>query len=240
MDTESSLPPTPPAATRRRGLALGAALGAAALVASILGVTTIAGAQDDPATGPVIESTIDDADTGVDAGEAEPLPDFDDNIDWDDVDPAWVAFDECIETALADIDWDSVDENDDTDWAAIDARYEQAEADCKDLLPDDVKAEWEAWEPFDQCLTDAGFGPAASMETGPVVYVETGDGGQTIEFGDTPGSVTITGDADGVSVSTEGGVRVVDEAEIDAAFEACEALLPDDFDDDDFDNAAAG
>ena len=44
------------------------------------------------------------------------------------------------------------------------------------------------------------------------------------------------------SVSTEGGVRVVDEAEIDAAFEACETLLPDDFDDDfddsdDFDNA---
>ena len=95
MDNES---PQPTTASGRRRLAIGAGLGVTALLASILGVSAIAGAQDDPATAPVVESVIDEE---SDDHEAELRSDFDDNIDEDDIDPAWEPFDQCIETALA-------------------------------------------------------------------------------------------------------------------------------------------
>ncbi|MAL66273.1 MAG: hypothetical protein CL413_03640, partial [Acidimicrobiaceae bacterium] len=53
------------------------------------------------------------------------------------------------------------------------------------------------------------------------------------------GTVTITGDAAGVSVTTDGDVSVLDDAAFEAAFEACDELLTEDVSDvnefDDFD-----
>jgi len=69
--------------------------------------------------------------------------------------------------------------------------------------------------------------------------LEDGETGQSIQFGEDGGTVTITGDATGVSVTTDGDVSVLDGTAFEAAFEACDELLPEDMSDvyefDDFD-----
>lgn len=267
-----------PAARSRRPNALtGAVLGVIALTASVLGVSAIAGAQDEP-------TTADEPAAGLEAGFALEDGDFDDEewaafddcidgavdgieepaddvelseADWEALEAqfeaaeaecsdllpedvkaeiaAWEPFDECLDTELGSVDFDDEADLTDEQWAALDAQFEAAEEACVDLLPEDVKAEWAAFEAFDECLADAGFGED-DFDHGPVVHIDTGDGGQVIEFGEAAGTVTITGDANGITVDSS-GVTVIDEGEIDAAFEACEQLLPEDaFDmDDDFD-----
>ena len=286
--------PTPPTRRRRPNALTGAMLGVVALTASVLGVSAIAGAQDEPTTDadPAVAADLDEMD--LDDGDFDD-GDFDDAVYFDDFDDeewaafdecidgalgpieepaddtdlteaewealeaqfeaaeaecndllpedvkaeiaAWEPFDECLDTQLESVDLDIEDEAELTDeqWAALDAQFEAAEEACVDLLPEDVKAEWAAFEAFDECLADAGFGEG-DFDHGPVVHIDTGDGGQVIEFGEATGTVTITGDANGITVDSS-GVTVIDEGEIDAAFEACEQLLPEDvFDmDDDFD-----
>lgn len=235
MDTESPITnePAPEGPSRRRSALTGAVLGIVALTASVVGVSAIAGAQDDPATDPAAAADLDIL------LDADDLDDADDIEDLDDGD--WQPFDECIEGEIGDLDVDvDVDESalTEEEWEALDDQFEAAEEACRDLLPADALVELEAFEAFDQCLTDAGFDEAA-FDDGPVVFIETGDGEQIIEFGEATGTVTITGDASGVTVATE-GVTMIDEGEIDAAFATCEQLLPedalDDWDDDEHDD----
>ena len=285
MDTESPsneaspIAPEPAAGpSRRRSALTGAVLGVVALTASVVGVSAIAGAQDDPVTDPEPAADLlvdaDDLDEHEDfevdayddaewaefdeclddalAGLEEPADDAElSDADWEafeaqfeaaeeactDLLPedvkaemaAWEPFDQCIDDQIGDLDIDESTVTDD-DWEALDAQFEAAEEACRDLLPADALAELEAFEAFDQCLADAGFDDSVFGDSGvdgPVVFIETGDGEQIIEFGDTPGTVTITGDANGITVAAD-GVTMVDEADIDAAFETCEQLLPED------------
>ena len=235
MDTETTTNPSlePEPTTRRCGLLGGAVLGAAALTASVLGIGAIAGAQDEPEIDDVAAGDVMDAD-----------------------DEAWAAYDQCLSDALGSVDEDSLDEDSidestlsDEEWEALEQQFEDAERTCDDLLPEDAEAEIdgdddgdfaddeadeEAFAAFDQCLTDAG------LSDGSVVYVEDDAAAQALQFGEGIGTVTITGDASGVSVTTDGDVSVLDER----AVEACEDLLPeeafedadDEIDDDEVDD----
>ena len=286
-DTESLQPspetPAPKPSARRRGVLSGALLGAVALTASVVGVSAIASAQDDPEVDEPDTVEVEEmSDEDLDGAEIIELDDagLDGEIMFDDVDdPAWAAFDECITNALGPIDEDAETDLTDEQWEALESQFDEAETACEDLLPEDVKAEIAAWQPFEecidaqigeidmgefdeamelsdeeltalddawaaadeacfdlmpedakadaeaftayeQCLTDAGFGD----DSGTVVYVEDGETGQSIQFGESTGTVTITGDSSGVSVATDGDVSVID----DSAFEACDELLPED------------
>ena len=155
---------------------------------------------------------------------------------------AWQPYEACIDEHLGDISdpWADGTEPTEAEWQAFDAAWQAANEACFDFLPEDAKAEAELWKAYDECLNDAGV-LDHGFGLGSLVHVETADGLQLIEFGDEPGSVSISGDANGVTVSTEGGVTVFDEEALDAQWEAidaaheeCERLLPDFFEDDDF------
>ena len=286
MDTESPThEPTPVTGKRRPSALTGALLGVVALTASVVGVSAIAGAQDEPTTdaepaGAEVDGDIDEMEhdgdfDDIDLEDGDMFGDFDDaewaafdecidgalggidepaedaelsDADWEALEAqfeaaeaecgdllpaevqeeiaAWAPFEECLDNQLGTVDFDEDADLTDEDWVALDAQFEAAEEACGDLLPEDIQAEMAAFEAFDQCLTDAGFGEG-DFDGGPVVHIDTGDGGQIIEFGEAAGTVTITGDANGISVDSS-GVTVIDEGEIDAAFEACEQLLPED------------
>ncbi len=220
MDEMLEPTPAPTAKTgNRRSVMLGAVLGAVALAGTIVGVSTVAGAQDEPTE---TES--------AEAAESEGH-DFAGDIFFDDEE--WEAFDQCIDEQLGDFEEsDFTTEPTDEEWAAIEAAWDAADAACSDLLPEEAKAEMEAWEAFDDCLADAGV---LDEDFGAMVHIESGDGFQVAQFGDATGSVTITGDANGVSVTTDGGVTLLDEAALDAEWEAidaahsaCEEFLPED------------
>ncbi len=214
--------PTPaPKAGKHHSVMLGALLGAVALAATIVGVSTVAGAQDAP--------TTDDTATALSVG--------DDTVD----DEMWAPFEKCMAEQLGDLweepsfddaDLDAIEfiEPTEEDWAALDAAWEAADAACVELLPESAQIELAAFEAFDQCLADAGV---LDESFGPAVHIETGSGFQFAVFGDIEGSITITGDSDGVVMSTDGGVTLLDEADLDAEWEAidaahsaCEDLLP--------------
>ena len=295
-ETETPEPsPEAAAPTRRRSSVLGGALlGAIALTASVVGVSAIASAQDDPEVDEAEAAEVEEmSDEDLDGVEIIDLDegDLDGEIMIDDFDdPAWAAFDECITNAIGDDAFSEVDEDTeltDEQWEALEAQFEQAEQACEDLLPEDVKNEIAAWQPYeecidgqlgeqdfdedteltdaaeiseeqwealeaqwiaadeacfdllpesakaeaeafkayDQCLTDAGFGDDMGSA---IVYVEDGETGQSIQFGESTGTVTITGDANGVSIATDGDVSVIDDEAFEAAFEACDELLPED------------
>ncbi len=162
---------------------------------------------------------------------------------------AWAPYEECIDAQIAanpalalddaKFDTDFGADKTDAEWEALDAAWTAADDACADLLPEEAKAEMAAFEAFDQCLADAGI--TDDFDSGPMVHIDGLDQFQVVEFGDVPGSVTITGDANGISVTTDGGVSVLDEAALDAEWEAydaaeasCEALLPADFFGDEF------
>ncbi len=145
---------------------------------------------------------------------------------------AFQPFDDCIDAQLGEKTIEDETELTDDEWETLESQFEAAEDACFDLLPEDTKAEAEAFQAYDDCLTDAGLGD----DMGAAIYVEDGETGQSIQFGEDGGTVTITGDATGVTVTTDGDVSVLDDAAFEAAFEACDELLPDDlFDFDEFD-----
>ena len=237
---EHDHPSTP---TPRRSAILGAIVGMAALTGTIVGVSTVAGAQADPTTAPAETSSVDD-DGAVEV------------MSIDDAD--FAAFDDCMSEQLGDlwiepiefdvemdeldlgefdIDERELDEHELAElqeWTEADEQaFEAADEACRDLLPADLQAELAEWDAYDTCVGDLGGFEDDLGEA--IVFVETGDGSQIVNFGELEGSVTITGSADGVTVSTDGGVTVLDEAALDAqwaefgaAHEACEDLLPED------------
>lgn len=214
--------PAPESRTRRHTTVLaGALLGAVTMTASVVGVSTIAGAQDDPA---------------IDDGTAAEVDETDDR--------AWAAFDECFDTAVEDPAFgakvfDEATESEaeaeltEAQWKALETQWQAAEDACFDLLPEDAKAAAEAFKAFDTCLADAGL---IDDTDAAVVHVEDAETGQFIQFGELTGSVTITNDASGLSIVTDGDVTVIDHTALEAVYETCEQMLPADlyeFDEDD-------
>ena len=225
-DTESPNHSPEPPSRRRAGVLTGGLLGAMALTAAVVGVSAIAGAQD---------SSADDRKATVEVAKTTGSELDDTTAMFEEDDAAWAAFDQCLSDALGPIDEDGIKDAELTDdeWEALEAQWIAAEDACFDLLPEDAKAEAEAFQAYDDCLADAGLGD----DMGAAIYVEDGETGQSIQFGEDGGTVTITGDATGVSVTTDGDVSVLDDAAFEAAFEACDELLPDDlFDFDDFED----
>ena len=288
MDSPEELTdPTPvsPRSNRHRAL-VGAVVGMMALAGTIIGLGAVADAADngDPLTTLAAETE------GAAAGDAEALmavfdPDFDEEAwqaheqcmadqlgdlrvepdvffsgdeppfsenneaVWEAADEAcfdllpqeikddiaaWQPYDDCIDGQVTELDvhpWVD-EEQSEAEWDAVETAWQAADEACRGHLPDHVQAQMAAFDAFDQCLTDAGVFDEG-FELGAVVYVETPDGFQVVEFGGTEGSVTISGTADSVTVTSKGGATVLDEAaleaqwsEIDAAHEACEQLLP--------------
>lgn len=117
------------------------------------------------------------------------------------------------------------------------ARFEAAHDACATLLPAELLEGMAAFEAFEECVQDqlgaSGVPFDGGFEFGTAVHVESPDGFEMLEFGEGPGTVTITGDADGVVVETEGDVTSRSGADLEAewesfddAHEACEQLLP--------------
>jgi hypothetical protein len=282
----------PPVSHSRRSAFAGVLIGVTALIGTIVGVAAIASAEDMTVTGddtapettiPVVtvpagahgdEITYDDDYAAYDACMAEELGDlwmepqfemfdeggdvpfgmpFDDATEQRYIDAeaacenqlpddvradieAWRPYEECVDDQVGDLGEPVVNAEDpaDADWEAYDAAWQAADEACRGLLPDDVQAEMAAWDAFNECINDADpFG--GEFSSGAVVNIETPDGFQMVEFGEIEGSVTITGTADGVTVTSTGGVTVLDESTLDAEWEAfdaaqaeCEQLLPED------------
>lgn len=284
LDSSNAQSPHGPASrSSRKTAVIGALVGMTALAGTLVGVGAIASAQDDPAetttTAPAsaesdaTDTEFFDADfEAYDACMAEQLGDlwiepeivFDDvfeDIPWDPADEqqfvdaeeacsdllpdeikaqieAWRPYEECVDAQIGDLPdpWANGEEPSEADWEAHDAAWDAADDACSNLLPEGVQAEMAAWEAFDECLGDAGVFDEGTSGLS-AVHIETGDGFQIAEFGDTEGSVTITGTDGNLSVTSTGGVTLLDEDALDAqwgafdeAHEACEDLLPEDLD----------
>jgi hypothetical protein len=269
-----STEPTSPRSTRhsKRSALIGALIGMSALAGTIVGVGAIASADDTtgddaPSTTVPVDTTppfttdeglpfdefaFDEdfaafdacmADQFDDAELAEPEQFDDANAACESLLPddvladieAWRPYEECIADQLGDIDepWMDLEIPSDSDFEAYETAWQAADEVCRELLPDDVAAEMAAWDAFDQCLSDAGGFDEEFV--GTVVQVDTPDGFQMVEFGEVEGSVTITGTADGVMVTSTGGVTVLDDDALDARWDAfdaaqaeCEQLLSED------------
>ncbi|MEZ5383042.1 MAG: hypothetical protein R2754_14755 [Microthrixaceae bacterium] len=211
---------TQPASWRRRG-ALGAAVfGVAAAGLMGLGALT-AGAQDD--TGAPAGVAVAD-EPAADAPAPEEGPSEADEAQFE-------KFEACLDEQLGELAPEGDEEPTDAQLEELDAKFEAAEQACEGELPEGVLEMDEAMEAefaeFEQCLDDTlGAEPAGSE----VVVVSGDDTEQVVQFGDEPGTVTITGTKDGVETNVEGGATSVDVDEMDQAFEAaeqkCESLLP--------------
>lgn len=179
MTTGTPLPsPQPPQTSRefadgssRRGALLaGAVIGVAALAASILGVSVLVGAQNDPSLDDK-PALLDDEPVGdeFDDGEFEdgmdddePSGDTDDDMFADERsdeemledEAEWAAFDDCIDSALGLSGHDSDSDLTDEQWDALEAQFDDAEQQCLDVLPEDVKAEWAAFAPYEECIDE--------------------------------------------------------------------------------------
>lgn len=208
----------------------GALVGMTALAGTLVGVGAIASAQDDPApaTPPAEIGEANAADTPTDESTAD-----------------WEAFETCMAGQLGDL-WAEpeilFDEGDMIEGEFVEAvpwepadeqKFVEAEEQCNDLLPEDVQAEMEAWDAFDECLNDAGVFDEGDIVASSV-HIETGDGFQVAEFGEIEGSVTVSGTDGNLTVTATGGVTLLDENTLDAewaafdeAHQACESLLPD-------------
>ena len=118
------------------------------------------------------------------------------------------------------------------------ARFDAAHEACATHLPDEIQEGMAAFEAFDRCLEEQLGEGALSFDggfgfSGTAVHVEGPDGFEMHEFGENPGTVTITGTADGVVVETDGDITSSTEADLEAewerfdeAHEACEQHLP--------------
>ena len=254
------LPPAAaPSRGRRRGFLAGVAVSALAIV-GLVGAVTFVGAQesDDPPADPApVETTEAAAETSEESDSDEDFQAFDDCLTEQlgdlDADRQWEAaeaacenllpedikaetlafrpFEECIDTEIGE-EPDFEADLTDADWEAFDQAFADAEAACKGLLPADALAEYEAFEAFEQCLSDNGAG-FDDHDMGNGVFIE-GEPFSQVVFGDEPGTVTITGTASGnLDVSVSGGATLLDESALEAQWEAeeaayssCENLLP--------------
>jgi hypothetical protein len=71
---------------------------------------------------------------------------------------AFQPYDDCIDTQLGGKTIDGDTELTDDEWEALEAQWITAEDACFDRLPEEAKAEVEAFKAYDDCLTDAGLG----------------------------------------------------------------------------------
>ncbi|MFQ5556808.1 MAG: hypothetical protein ACE5GB_04780, partial [Acidimicrobiales bacterium] len=165
MDT-----PTPVAHHSRRPAMVGAVIGSLALTGLVAGIGAVgAGAQsdDDPAITTAVITTVaeapedglvfDDAEwEAYDTCMAEQLGDL-----WfePDLDPFADLTDDEID-ALTDAEIDALFEEFDAQFPELDEadfeRYDEADLAGRQYLPEDVLAEIQAYEAYDQCLEDAG------------------------------------------------------------------------------------
>ena len=235
-----------PDPTPRKRLALGsAAIGAAAVLGSLLVFSGGAGAQDapelnEPTTAATVEADAVDAEGTV-------LELGDDMVILDDAfDADFAAYDECIENELG-IDFETAD---DAAWEGLtDDAWMAADAACEDQLPQEIRDMNAAWEQYDDCLAENGidFGDEAIAlediddaelieDFGAAVFVEDGENFTVAEFGDADGTITITQTDGEIVVSGDGDVEILDESAFDfevdeeweAAHAACEGELPED------------
>jgi hypothetical protein len=145
--------PTPPRPTSKRSALLGAVLGMTALAGTIVGVGAIASAQDEPIPESSAEPVADDGDGATsmlfdadfeafEACMAEQLGDLwlEPEVMFGELDD--LELDEVELLPFEEVPFDEFDEQ-----AFVDA--EQA---CNDLLPEEVKAEIEAWRPYEECI----------------------------------------------------------------------------------------
>jgi hypothetical protein len=215
-DLTSTAAATPPRRRLPRPLLHGA-LGAGAAVGLLLATPLLAGASggDEPDTAPATNIIGDGA---VNFGGS--------------LDPEHAAWNECLgehlglpadpadsEATFVEIDPDAADAADEA---------------CAELMPEEVRAQQHAFAEFDRCMNENAPGLLGAPAGATVIVIGPDGASEQVAFTDTPGTVTVTGTADGVQVTTDGGVDPVTEDELAAAaeqfqaqFEACEALLPD-------------
>lgn len=216
--------PAPAPRASSRSAFIGALVGMAALAATVVGVSAVAGARggDEPAA-----VSAPSTDEGTTDGPMV-VTDLDDSGFHD---PAFDAFDACLADELGDA-WT---ESPGVPGPRIDeSAFADAEAGCSEFLPDEVLADMEMWEAFDDCLREQGVADDVPIGFSSV-HIETVDGFQIAEFGDTEGSITISGTEGALTVESTGGVTILDESALeaqwealDAAHQACEQLLPED------------
>lgn len=137
--------PTPAAPSSKRSALIGAVLGMTALAGTIVGVGTIAGAQDEPEPDstviPAAES--DEADGDDESHESSLL-----------FDAEFEAFEQCMTEQLGDL-WGEPDidvEGEIPFDEADEDKFVAAEEACNELLPEEIKAEMEAWRPYEECI----------------------------------------------------------------------------------------
>ncbi len=239
--------------TSVRSVALGV-LGAL-LVAGLVVTVDLAGADAEPAldtvdaTGPAGPVDPTDADASADGGPAD-----------DAGDDPWIAYEACVDSHLdaagvvdpyawpdpsadpSDDDTVTLELPDPALFDTFDQAWDAADRACRDRLPDDLRAELEAWDAYDACI-DRELRARGLLDDGPpvdiplTVSVDGPSGFQIVELGDGPATVTITSDGSTVEVSVDGDAELVDltaldaeaaifDEEFEAAFAACDPLLP--------------
>ncbi|MCB0994513.1 MAG: hypothetical protein KDB21_05460 [Acidimicrobiales bacterium] len=215
---------------------LGALVGVTALVGSAFVLTSGAGADEAPTVSVSEEAPTEHASGG--GSFVVTTGDIGDVIDPAQIDELFAAFDKCLDTRLGS----------GADTPPTDDEWETAFEACESLLPEDSVVGFvegsdpaldEAFAEFDRCLAEHGVDlapePGFEEELGgeALVVVDSADGVTTAAFGEGDGTVTITS-ADGrIEVVGSGDVTVdtqdfVIDDEIDAAFAACDGVLPTD------------
>jgi len=235
--------------TNRTAGVIGAVVGAAALIATLVAFSAGATASSPSLADPDV-STREDHESG----------NFDDHGD-SEVSDEMIAAEACWLEVEADFGLDTVDESDDAAVAAVDwDGFGAAAAECEELLPADVQAELvvedELWQAFDVCVEDAfaelddrnEFSADGTFDDefdfGPAVSIMDDERYRFAEFGEGDGTVTITKRGDDLAVEVSGDVEVAEEellsevgeehfeldgemeAAYDQVFADCEVHLP--------------
>lgn len=218
--------------------------GAIAFVASTLAIGgLVIGSQFVSANSPSLAETVDQPDDND--------PAEDSNVDENADDPATPTIDieHCFfgsgamdagpfdlgDTALGDIDPEDIDD-------LLGEILDGDGAECTSMIPEDLQAEFAAWDDFDKCLDDQlgldeGFGLGRVGSVTVDVPSEDGFDFSIFDFGENDGSITIVKDGDNISVTTDGDVTELDEfsfgdldQDFEAAHDACADLLPEGLD----------
>ncbi len=212
----------------RKGIALGsAAIGAAAILGSLLAFSGGAGAQDAPELSePTAAAVVADDAAQIDGVELIELDGMGESFALDGAyDADFAAYDDCLQTELG-IDFESADE---AAWMALsDDAWDAADAACEDQLPAEILEMDAAFEKYDDCLADNGInfedeifavdGLGDEMlidDLGNHVFIEAGEAFSMAEFGDADGTITISQTDGVVEVLGEGDVEIVDFDEVD-------------------------
>lgn len=143
---------------------------------------------------------------------------------------AWKAHSECVEDKVGEDFWESEESHNDREAMEF---YEQADRECRSLLPQDIQDELAAWDEHSACTEDFLGEEAFYGESGDTVSYSTYDEYASYILGDGDSTITITKVDGEVSINVEGDVIVQDEefwaaeeAKWMEAEEACGHLAP--------------